>query len=71
MSINKTYAVFGLGRYGLSVAKELVNNGAEVIAVDSNENTVKEMIEMANYLGMDVKAYFGDFKSTSEVKSFY
>ena len=36
-----------------------------------NENTVKEMIEMANYLGMDVKAYFGDFKSTSEVKSFY
>ena len=40
MSINKTYAVFGLGRYGLSVAKELVNNGAEVIAVDSNENIV-------------------------------
>lgn len=40
MSINKTYAVFGLGRYGLSVAKELVNNGAEVIAVDSDENIV-------------------------------
>ena len=40
MSINKTYAVFGLGRYGLSVAKELVNSGAEVIAVDSNENIV-------------------------------
>lgn len=40
MSINKTYAVFGLGRYGVSVAKELVNNGAEVIAVDSNENIV-------------------------------
>ena len=40
MSINKTYAVFGLGRYGLSVAKELVNNGAEVIAVDLDENIV-------------------------------
>ena len=40
MSINKTYAVFGLGRYGLSVAKELVNNGAEVIAVDLDENVV-------------------------------
>ncbi len=26
-----------------------------------NENTVREMIDMANYLGMDVKAYFGDF----------
>lgn len=27
-----------------------------------NENTVREMIDMANYLGMDVKAYFGDFE---------
>ncbi len=26
-----------------------------------NENTVREMVDMANYLGMDVKAYFGDF----------
>lgn len=34
MSINKSYAVFGLGRYGRSVAKELVQSGAEVLAVD-------------------------------------
>ncbi|MBQ4571188.1 MAG: TrkA family potassium uptake protein [Bacilli bacterium] len=40
MSINKTYAIFGLGRYGISVATELVNNGAEVIAVDSDESVV-------------------------------
>ena len=40
MSINKSYAVFGLGRYGFSVAKELVNNGADVIAVDIDENIV-------------------------------
>lgn len=40
MSLNKTYAVFGLGRYGRAVAKELVNSGAEVIAVDKNENKV-------------------------------
>lgn len=40
MSINKTYAVFGLGKYGLAVAKEFVNNGAEVIAVDLNENII-------------------------------
>ena len=40
MSINKSYAVFGLGRYGLAVAKELVNNGADVIAVDLDENIV-------------------------------
>ena len=40
MSIHKTYAVFGLGRYGLAVARELVENGAEVIAVDQDENIV-------------------------------
>lgn len=34
MAFNKTYAVFGLGRYGLAVAKELISSGVEVIAVD-------------------------------------
>ena len=40
MSINKTYAVLGLGRYGTAVAEELVNNGAEVLAVDIDQNNV-------------------------------
>lgn len=40
MSINKTYAVFGLGRYGLAVAMELANNGADVLAVDTDQNLV-------------------------------
>lgn len=40
MSINKTYAVFGLGRYGTAVATELVKNGAEVLAVDRSEKLV-------------------------------
>ncbi len=43
MSINKSYAVLGLGRYGRAVAKELTDSGAEVIAVDSNERIVEEM----------------------------
>lgn len=42
MSINKSYAVFGLGRYGFAVAKELVDSGAEVLAVDSDINIVNE-----------------------------
>lgn len=45
MSINKSYAVFGLGRYGLAVAKELVRSGADVLAVDSNEAVVNDVIE--------------------------
>ena len=44
MSIHKSYAVFGLGRYGLAVAKELVNNGAEVLAVDVDESIVNSAI---------------------------
>ena len=40
---NKTYAVFGLGRYGRAVAKELVDNGAEVIAVDENQSIVNDL----------------------------
>lgn len=44
--INKTYAVFGLGRYGSAVAKELVDSGAEVIAVDIDERRADEMGEL-------------------------
>ena len=40
MGISRTYAVFGLGRYGRAIAKELVNNGAEVLAVDVDEEVV-------------------------------
>ena len=38
----KTYAVVGLGRYGTAVAEELVKNGADVIAVDKNEQIVQD-----------------------------
>ena len=45
MSISKSYAVFGLGRYGKAVAEELVRSGAEVLAVDKNESLVNNVIE--------------------------
>ena len=44
MSIKQTYAVFGLGRYGWAVAKELVKNGAEVLAIDADEDIVNAAI---------------------------
>ncbi len=43
MSIHKTYAVFGLGRYGRSVARQLALSGAEVIAVDRSEEIVNSL----------------------------
>ena len=43
MKIRKAYAVFGLGRYGSSVARELVAAGAEVLAVDRDLHTVNAL----------------------------
>ena len=42
MKKEMTYAVFGLGRYGTAVARELVENGKEVIAVDSDQKLVND-----------------------------
>ena len=44
MSIHQNYAVLGLGRYGRSVAKELVRSGADVLAVDRNESVVNSLV---------------------------
>lgn len=49
MKAKKTYAVFGLGRYGTAVAKELVANGVEVLAVDCEQRLVDDA---AAYLPM-------------------
>ena len=42
MQTKKTYAIFGLGRYGTAVAKELIENGIEVIDVDSDSKKVND-----------------------------
>ena len=42
MKSNKAYAVFGLGRYGIAVARELVDNGMEVIAVDVDQRIITD-----------------------------
>lgn len=44
MKINNSYAVLGLGRYGYAVAKELVESGAEVLVVDSNEELINDVV---------------------------
>ena len=43
MRKKKTYAVFGLGRYGKAVATELVEGGREVLAVDSDQKIVNDL----------------------------
>ena len=44
MSIHRSYAVFGLGRYGKALAQELVNSGADVLAVDIDEDIVNAAV---------------------------
>lgn len=43
MKKKKTYAVFGLGRYGQAVATELVEGGMEVLAVDAKQAIVNDL----------------------------
>lgn len=40
MNMQKSYAVFGLGRYGTAVAQELAAAGVDVLAVDRNQHLV-------------------------------
>ncbi len=39
--MKKSYAVFGLGRYGTTIVQELLKNGADVLAVDIDEKVVE------------------------------
>ena len=44
---DKQFAVVGLGRFGLSVCQELVDSGAQVLAVDVDEEKVQEASHIA------------------------
>ena len=39
---NNTFAVLGLGKYGMGVADELMARGAEVLVVDKNERLIEQ-----------------------------
>ena len=39
----KSFAVIGLGQFGISIVEELVGNGMDVIAIDSDEEAVKKV----------------------------
>lgn len=41
--MKKSFAVLGLGKFGMSVARELSRAGAEVLAVDRDKETVHEI----------------------------
>ena len=46
--MGKSYAVIGLGRFGMSVARELQERGGEVVALDINEEKVMEVADLVS-----------------------
>ncbi len=57
--------IYTHGEKEIAAMEDRKANGIKV-----NENTVREMVDMANYLGMDVKAYFGDFAADNNSQMF-
>lgn len=45
----KSYAVIGLGKFGRSVTQELSSAGADVLAIDVNEEQVQHVADYATY----------------------
>lgn len=45
----KEFVVFGLGRFGKSVATTLAEGGCEVLVVDDNEDKIKEIADLVTY----------------------
>ena len=45
----KEFVVFGLGKFGTSVARALADNGCQVMAVDSDARLVEEIAEDVTY----------------------
>ena len=41
-----TYGIVGLGRFGTALALDLAESGSEIIAIDSNEEKVREIREV-------------------------
>lgn len=51
----KSYAVFGLGEFGRSVAIELMNAGAEVMVLDKDEDRISDIVDQVT-LAMQIDA---------------
>lgn len=49
MTNGKSYAIIGLGRFGMPLAKKLAEAGKEVICIDRDEDRVKELREYTEY----------------------
>ncbi len=49
MANRKDFVVFGLGKFGRSVAQTLAANGCDVLAIDKNEETIQDVSEFVTH----------------------
>ncbi|MCG7410404.1 TrkA family potassium uptake protein [Paenibacillus sp. ACRRX] len=49
MANKKQYAIIGMGRFGSSIARSLSNLGFEVLAIDSSEQRIQEIVNMVTH----------------------
>lgn len=49
MAQKKTFAVIGLGRFGLAVVEELINSGYEVLVIDRNQERIAKVAKIATH----------------------
>lgn len=62
--VKKEFVVFGLGRFGRSVAITLAESGCEVLVVDENETIIQEIAEDVTYA---IKADVTDAEALSSL----
>ncbi len=63
LTVKKVFAVIGLGRFGGSIVKTLVEDGMEVLAIDYDEERVNEYAKIASH------AVVGDTTDENVLKS--
>lgn len=63
-SKQKEYVVIGLGRFGSSVAKQLEANGCKVLAIDRNEQRIRQIAE---YVTLAMCLDVGDEEALEEL----
>ncbi len=49
MASRKDFVVFGLGKFGRSVAQTLTENGCDVLAIDQSEETIQDVSEFVTH----------------------
>ena len=63
MKKNKEFAILGLGRFGISIARSLSEEGCEVMAVDKQPEIVNEVVDYVTH------AEIGDITSKEIIES--